>query len=134
MREFFARHILDWENIFNANGEPLPCTYENKIKVLGAPELSAVIKFLRIAKRIIHIFQYYDVSIHSRFHPPTDSGPADRSRVDCNTLPCGGFWLGKILRRPPLDAIPKTFGRGFCRAGFTLEPGTISNSVHGLFT
>ncbi|MDR3358509.1 MAG: hypothetical protein LBN96_06630 [Desulfovibrio sp.] len=27
-----------------------------------------------------------DVSIHSRLHPPTDSGPADRSRSDCPSL------------------------------------------------
>ncbi|MDR1660430.1 MAG: hypothetical protein LBR94_08875 [Desulfovibrio sp.] len=43
LREFYSRHILDWENILNERGELLPCTYENKVRVLNTPELFNVI-------------------------------------------------------------------------------------------
>ncbi|MDR3362758.1 MAG: DUF2442 domain-containing protein [Desulfovibrio sp.] len=36
------------------------------------------------------------VSIHSRLHPPTDSGPADRSRVDC-PLPIYAVFIRTLL-------------------------------------
>jgi hypothetical protein len=43
LREFYARHILNWENILDEKGEPLACTYENKVKALNTSGLFNVI-------------------------------------------------------------------------------------------
>lgn len=37
-REMIWDHaIVDWENILDANGAPIPCTLENKLKLLSIP-------------------------------------------------------------------------------------------------